>query len=103
QQKHLAWSAVTCIRKRSNWGLICAPCAASPVHKIDLRSALNHLPHFSQGTREMGHPGQAARRETALAKTACILCLVFLFSVYIFASEPPSPAAYGVRMEQAWI
>jgi uncharacterized protein len=41
--------------------------------------------------------------ETALAKTAWILCLVFIFPVHAFAVEPPSPAAYGVRMEQAWI
>jgi len=38
-----------------------------------------------------------------LAKTACILCFIFLYSVSIFATELPSPAVYGVRMEQAWI
>jgi uncharacterized protein len=41
--------------------------------------------------------------ETALTKTAWILCLVFIFPVNAFAFEPPSPAAYGVRMQQAWI
>src|SRR6202035_1385868 len=32
------------------------------------------------------------------------LCFVFVFSsVNLLASEPPSPPAYGVRMEPAWI
>jgi len=41
--------------------------------------------------------------ETALTKKAWILGLVFIFPVHAFAVEPPSPAAYGVRMQQAWI
>ncbi len=41
--------------------------------------------------------------ELALAKTAWILCLVLIFPISIFATEPPSPPTYGVRMEQAWI
>jgi uncharacterized protein len=41
--------------------------------------------------------------ETALARVTCILCLVFIFSLPVCATEPPSPPAYGVRLEQAWI
>src|SRR5439155_2495389 len=41
--------------------------------------------------------------ETTLAKTASILCFVFIFSSYTRATQPPSPPTYGVRMEQAWI
>jgi uncharacterized protein len=39
-----------------------------------------------------------------LARTTWITCLAFsIFPLHIFASEPPSLPAYGVRMEQAWI
>jgi hypothetical protein len=57
------------------------------------------------GTRR---PDLHATWETALAKTASIF-FFFFFSLFIssslniFASEPPSPAVYGVRMEQSWI
>jgi hypothetical protein len=47
--------------------------------------------------------GQPKPPEIALAKAAWILCLVLFSSVSIFATEEPSPPAYGVRMEQAWI
>ena len=39
----------------------------------------------------------------ALAKVAGIFFFVFSLTLHVFATEPPSPAAYGVRMEQAWI
>ena len=42
-----------------------------------------------------------------MAKIARAVCFVFFSSLFVsccaFASEPPSPPAYGVRMEQAWI
>jgi hypothetical protein len=38
-----------------------------------------------------------------LVKTASIFFFFVFSSLYIFASEPPSPPVYGVRMEQAWI
>jgi predicted acyl esterase len=38
-----------------------------------------------------------------LAKTVWIFCLVLIFPLYVLATEPPSPAAYGIRMQQAWI
>src|SRR5690242_12668685 len=41
--------------------------------------------------------------EAALARITWITCLINIFSVHVFAVEPPSPPAYGVRMEQAWI
>ena len=36
-------------------------------------------------------------------KTASITAVALIFCIHAFAAEPPSPAAYGVRMEQAWI
>ena len=38
-----------------------------------------------------------------MAERNAILFLFLIFSLPIFAAEPPSPPAYGVRMEQAWI
>ena len=38
-----------------------------------------------------------------MATTKWIVCLFFFSVPAVFATEPPSPAAYGVRMEQAWI
>ena len=48
----------------------------------------------------------AATSEIALWRRHCSeSCFFSSFSLlfHIFASEPPSPAVYGVRMEQAWI
>jgi uncharacterized protein len=38
-----------------------------------------------------------------LAKATWIVFLVSVFTAFLFASEPPSPPTYGVRMEQVWI
>ena len=41
--------------------------------------------------------------ETALVRFVWVLFLLVLSSLTALAVEPPSPAAYGVRMEKSWI
>ncbi len=42
-------------------------------------------------------------REQTLLKRAPFLCLITLAATVAFAAQLPSPSAYGVRMEEAWI
>ena len=68
--------------------MTCGRCGVSKARRIDPESFV-------------GAP------ETILARTAstaiAIIFFVCLSPLYVRASEPPSPPAYGVRMEQAWI
>jgi hypothetical protein len=48
-------------------------------------------------------PGQLPQLETALARAFLTSFIFFLFAISVFAVEPPSPPAYGVRMEKTWI
>ena len=61
-------------------------------------SQLNDLPN-SRRTASIGHP---ADRDCFDEHSLDPLSR-FYFPCTCFAVEPPSPAAYGVRMEQAWI
>src|SRR3982074_27988 len=93
-QNRLAWSAVTCIRKRSNWGLICVPCGASRGRRTDPGSVL---------TTKSGGP--LARTFVRWMTSLFVILSGFLnaFLGDAFANEPPSPPVYDVRMEQTWI
>src|ERR1700684_815673 len=51
----------------------------------------------------LGPPVHSAIGRSALGKIAGIVFFILSSSFHIFAAEPPSPAIYGVRMENAWI
>ena len=59
---------------------------------------LAKLPLPADGEMRHHNPTQLA-----LAKTACIFCLLFVVTLQVMATEPASPPVYGVRMKQAWI
>ncbi len=68
-------------------------------HGLTSGQRLGLSPLVAKGREKWG----TQTTEMDLRRTVWILCFIFIFSVSIFATEPPSPPAYGVRMEQAWI
>src|SRR6202161_1232222 len=51
----------------------------------------------------LGPPVHSAIGRSALGHIAGSVFFILSSSFHIFAAEPPSPAIYGVRMENAWI